>query len=136
MPGAQPPVNQPSIDPQVRQPIVPSNPDVAPSPNQPIAANQPAPPGPAAPRKVWEGHLMWGERAHPDQQKRIQCEISCSRESQGVAVNAQQWPDQLVVKFIPQTLLQKLKEFFTNSIWMTFNFSQLCKTCKTKENRV
>ena len=39
-------------------------------------------------------------------------------------MNAQTWPEVLIVKFIPQNLLQKLKEFFANSIWMTFNFGQ------------
>ena len=54
----------------------------------------------------------------------INCEISCSRDHNSVAVNAQTWPEVLIVKFIPQNLLQKLKEFFANSIWMTFNFGQ------------
>jgi hypothetical protein len=73
-------------------------------------------------RKVWEGFLVWKDTVNNEQQKSLQCEISCSRDQPGMTINAQTWPNQLLCKFIPQHLLQKLKQFFTNSIWMTFNF--------------
>ena len=132
---------QPIENPNPQNPPNPTNPPAA-EPTEPTNTETPteprkeptaATPATATSRKVWEGHLLWRDNMQPEQ-KSIQCEISCSREQPGVAINAQAWPDQLFVKFIPQNLLQKLKEFFTNSIWMTFNFSQFSTSGSVEKN--
>ena len=124
-----------------------------PNPN-PAPADNPSNPNPThntpnqPSAKVWEGNLTWRDNMQEFKkfgyiskykfherkiffririiltEIQINCEISCSRDHNSVAVNAQTWPEVLIVKFIPQNLLQKLKEFFANSIWMTFNFGQ------------
>ncbi|KAI4875360.1 hypothetical protein NFI96_022849 [Prochilodus magdalenae] len=149
MPQQQPPPQQQQQPPQVQPPGQPAPNQQAPQPTQQQPApNQQAPPSaqpvmpgvsapPAnsiggqqgVPNKVvaWSGVLEWQEKpkaSSMDSNTKLTRSLPCQVQvNQGENLNAEQWPQKLIMQLIPQQLLTTLGPLFRNSRMVQFLFT-------------
>lgn len=146
----QPPPNQQQQ--QVQPPGPPAtNQQQAPPPQQPPSANQQTPPssqpgmsGVSAANQIvqqqqqqqqsvankivaWSGVLEWQEKpkaASMDSNTKLTRSLPCQVQvNQGENLNADQWPQKLIMQLIPQQLLTTLGPLFRNSRMVQFLFT-------------
>ncbi|XP_022529723.1 mediator of RNA polymerase II transcription subunit 25 isoform X2 [Astyanax mexicanus] len=136
-PSQVPPPGQPTPNQQAPQP-----PQQQQAPNQqPPPSSQPGMPGVSAspansiggqqgvPNKVvaWSGVLEWQEKpkaSSMDSNTKLTRSLPCQVQvNQGENLNAEQWPQKLIMQLIPQQLLTTLGPLFRNSRMVQFLFT-------------
>ncbi|KAL4658293.1 mediator of RNA polymerase II transcription subunit 25 [Arapaima gigas] len=133
-PPGQPPTNQPPS--QLPQPQPAANQQTPPSsqPGMPgVSTNQPSAnpigsqQGVANKIMAWSGVLEWQEKPKAtsmDSNTKLTRSLPCQvYVNQGENLNADQWPQKLIMQLIPQQLLTTLGPLFRNSRMVQFHFT-------------
>lgn len=119
----QPPQQQQTANQQPPPSSQPGMPGVSASPANPIGGQQ------GVPNKVvaWSGVLEWQEKpkaSSMDSNTKLTRSLPCQVQvNQGENLNAEQWPQKLIMQLIPQQLLTTLGPLFRNSRMVQFLFT-------------
>lgn len=119
----QPPQQQQAPNQQPPPSSQPGMPGVSASPANPIGGQQ------GVPNKVvaWSGVLEWQEKpkaSSMDSNTKLTRSLPCQVQvNQGENLNAEQWPQKLIMQLIPQQLLTTLGPLFRNSRMVQFLFT-------------
>ncbi|XP_066498171.1 mediator of RNA polymerase II transcription subunit 25 isoform X3 [Hoplias malabaricus] len=119
----QPPQQQQSGNQQAPPSAQQGMPGVSSSPANPIGGQQ------GVPNKVvaWSGVLEWQEKpkaSSMDSNTKLTRSLPCQVQvNQGENLNAEQWPQKLIMQLIPQQLLTTLGPLFRNSRMVQFLFT-------------
>ncbi|KAL7850146.1 hypothetical protein SRHO_G00194950 [Serrasalmus rhombeus] len=119
----QPPQQQQAPNQQAPPSSQPGMPGVSASPANPIGGQQ------GVPNKVvvWSGVLEWQEKpkaSSMDSNTKLTRSLPCQVQvNQGENLNAEQWPQKLIMQLIPQQLLTTLGPLFRNSRMVQFLFT-------------
>ncbi|XP_062336456.1 mediator of RNA polymerase II transcription subunit 25 isoform X1 [Osmerus eperlanus] len=130
-PPGPPAPNQQQVPPPQQQPSVNQQPPPSSQPGMPgvSAANAIGQPQQGVANKIvaWSGVLEWQEKpkaASMDSNTKLTRSLPCQVQvNQGENLNADQWPQKLIMQLIPQQLLTTLGPLFRNSRMVQFLFT-------------